>query len=130
MNDTDAENPTGPRAGGEWAVRAALPGVLPEGDLDPRDGGLGEELAGIGLTGVFGPLWARDGLGPRDCGLVTPGVLIARGAKTELRAHARIAQTNGMPQNEIAEAAHHAAGHAGFPAAVAARTAAREAPAR
>ena len=126
MNETDAENPTGPRAGGEWAVRAALPGVLPEGALDLRVCGLGEELAGIGLTGVFGPLWARDGLGPRDCGLVTPGVLIARGAKTELRAHARIAQTNGMPQNEIAEAA----GYAGFPAAVAARTAAREAPAR
>lgn len=130
MNDTDAENPTGPRAVGERAVRAALPGALPEGDLDPRDGGLGEELGEIGLTGVFGPLWARDGLGPRDCGPVTPGVLIARGAKTGLRAHARIAQTNGLPRNETAEAAHHAAGYADFPAADAARTAAREALAR
>lgn len=127
MNDTDAENSTDLRAAGERAIRAALPGAFPEGDLDLRDGRLGEELVEIGLTSVFGLLWARDGLSPRDRSLVTLGILIALGAENELRTHVRIALTNGLTRDELAEVVYHTAGYAGFPAAVAARTAAREA---
>ncbi|MFD8817589.1 carboxymuconolactone decarboxylase family protein [Streptomyces sp. NPDC059627] len=54
---------------------------------DLRDGRIGEDLAGIGLTGVRGPLWAREGLAPRDRSLVTPGILIALGAESELKTH-------------------------------------------
>jgi 4-carboxymuconolactone decarboxylase len=108
-------------------MRAALPGVFPEGGVDLRDGRLGEELVDIGLTSVWGAIWGREGLAPRDRSLVTLGLLIALGAETELRTHVRVALTNGLTKDEIAEVIYHAAGYAGFPRAVAARTAAREA---
>ncbi|MGW5657339.1 carboxymuconolactone decarboxylase family protein [Streptomyces humi] len=115
------------RAVGWKAMRAALPGVFLEGDVDLRDGRIGEELVDIGLTSVWGALWGREGLSPRDRSLVTLGLLIALRAETELQTHVRIALTNGLTRDEIAEVLYHAAGYAGFPAAVAARTAAREA---
>ncbi|MFJ1969434.1 carboxymuconolactone decarboxylase family protein [Streptomyces sp. NPDC087903] len=115
------------RAAGLQALREALPGVFPEGDIDLRDGLLGEDLVEIGLTSVYGALWARDGLANRDRSLVTLGILIALGAETELRTHVRIALTNGLTENEIAEVIYHSAGYAGFPRATAARTAARAA---
>lgn len=114
------------RAAGWQAMRAALPGVFPDGDIDLRDGKLGEELVEIGLTSVWGALWAREGLTPRDRSLVTLGILIALRAETELRTHVRIALTNGLTKDEIAEVIYHSTGYAGFPAAVGARTAARE----
>ncbi|MGW1627436.1 carboxymuconolactone decarboxylase family protein [Streptomyces sp. NPDC002172] len=115
------------RAAGWKAMRAALPGVFPEGEVDLRDGRLGEELVDIGLTSVWGAIWAREGLAPRDRSLVTLGLLIALGAETELKTHVRVALTNGLTKDEIAEVIYHSAGYAGFPRAVGARTAAREA---
>lgn len=115
------------RATGMQAMRAALPGVFPDGEVNLRDGRLGEDLVEIGLTSVWGALWAREGLGPRDRSLVTLGILIALGAETELRTHVRIAITNGLTEDEIAEVIYHSSGYAGFPAATAARTAARAA---
>jgi len=127
MSDKTVEETTDLRAAGWKAMRAALPGVFPEGDVDLRDGRLGEELVDIGLTSVWGALWGREGLAPRDRSLVTLGVLIALGAETELRTHVRIALTNGLTEDEIAEVIYHSSGYTGFPRAVAARTAAREA---
>jgi len=115
------------RARGLRAMRDALPGVFPEGDFDLRDGRLGEDLVEIGLTSVWGALWARDGLGRRERSLVTLGILIALGAESELRTHLRIARTNGLTADEIAEVIYHCAGYAGFPRATAARSVAREA---
>jgi 4-carboxymuconolactone decarboxylase len=115
------------RAAGWEAMRAALPGVFPEGEVDLRDGRLGEELVDIGLTSVWGAIWAREGLAPRDRSLVTLGLLIALGAETELKTHVQVALTNGLTKDEIAEVIYHSAGYAGFPRAVGARTAAREA---
>ncbi|KUN84186.1 carboxymuconolactone decarboxylase family protein [Streptomyces griseoruber] len=127
MSDKSAEEATDLRAAGWRAMRAALPGVFPEGDIDLRDGRLGEDLVDIGLTSVWGALWGREGLAPRDRSLVTLGILIALGAETELKTHVRIGLTNGLTQDEIAEVIYHSSGYTGFPRAVAARTAAREA---
>ncbi|MFJ9710334.1 carboxymuconolactone decarboxylase family protein [Streptomyces sp. NPDC101234] len=127
MTATNAEEPTDLREAGLRAMRDALPGVFPEGDIDLRDGRLGEELVEIGLTSVWGALWAREGLAPRDRSLVTLGILIALGAETELQTHFRVGLTNGLTREELAEVIYHAAGYAGFPAATAARTAARKA---
>ncbi|MEU1513813.1 carboxymuconolactone decarboxylase family protein [Streptomyces sp. NPDC005811] len=127
MSDKSAEEATDLRAAGWKAMRAALPGVFPEGDIDLRDGRLGEDLVDIGLTSVWGALWGREGLAPRDRSLVTLGILIALGAETELKTHVRIARSNGLTQDEIAEVVYHSSGYAGFPRALAARAAAREA---
>ncbi|WP_405962791.1 carboxymuconolactone decarboxylase family protein [Streptomyces sp. NBC_00723] len=127
MSDNSVEETTDLRAAGWKAMRAALPGVFPEDDVDLRDGRFGEELVDLGLTGVWGALWGREGLAPRDRSLVTLGILIALGAETELKTHVRIALTNGLTRDEIAEVVYHSSGYTGFPRAVAARTAAREA---
>ncbi|MET7483738.1 carboxymuconolactone decarboxylase family protein [Streptomyces sp. NPDC005538] len=128
MSAEDVKETTDLRAAGVKALRAALPGVVPaEGDLDMRDGKLGEDLVEIGLTTVWGALWGREGLAPRDRSLVTLGILIALGAETEIKTHARVALTNGVTRDELAEVLYHAAGYTGFPRAVAARTAVREA---
>ncbi|WP_089103705.1 carboxymuconolactone decarboxylase family protein [Streptomyces hyaluromycini] len=127
MTDKDVEGAADLRAAGWTAMRAALPGVFPEGEVDLRDGRIGEDLVDIGLTSVWGSLWAREGLAPRDRSLVTLGILIALGAESELKTHVRVALTNGLTRDEIAEVVYHSSGYTGFPRAVAARTAAREA---
>ncbi|WP_416964254.1 carboxymuconolactone decarboxylase family protein [Streptomyces sp. Agncl-13] len=128
MSAEDVKETPDLRVAGLKALRAALPGVIPaEGDLDMRDGKLGEDLVEIGLSTVWGALWGREGLAPRDRSLVTLGLLIALGAETELKTHVRVALTNGVTRDELAEVIYHSAGYTGFPRAVAARTAAREA---
>ncbi|MFJ9241326.1 carboxymuconolactone decarboxylase family protein [Streptomyces sp. NPDC101776] len=128
MSAEDVKETTDLRVAGLKALRAALPGVVPaEGDLDMRDGKFGEDLVEIGLSTVWGALWGREGLAPRDRSLVTVGILIALGAETELKTHVRVALTNGVTRDELAEVIYHSAGYTGFPKAVAARTAAREA---
>ncbi|MFJ3892054.1 MULTISPECIES: carboxymuconolactone decarboxylase family protein [unclassified Streptomyces] len=128
MSAEDVKETSDLRVAGLKALRAALPGVVPaEGDLDMRDGKLGEDLVEIGLSTVWGALWGREGLAPRDRSLVTLGILIALGAETELKTHVRVALTNGVTRDELAEVLYHAAGYTGFPRAVAARAAAREA---
>ncbi|MFI6460719.1 carboxymuconolactone decarboxylase family protein [Streptomyces sp. NPDC050528] len=128
MSAEDIKQTPDLRVAGLKALRAALPGVVPaEGDLDMRDGKLGEDLVEIGLSTVWGALWGREGLAPRDRSLVTLGILIALGAETELKTHVRVALTNGVTRDELAEILYHSAGYTGFPRAVAARTAAREA---
>lgn len=128
MSAEDVKETPDLRVAGLKALRAALPGVVPaEGDLDMRDGKLGEDLVEIGLSTVWGALWGREGLAPRDRSLVTLGILIALGAETELKTHVRVALTNGVTRDELAEILYHSAGYTGFPRAVAARTAAREA---
>ncbi|XUL92237.1 carboxymuconolactone decarboxylase family protein [Streptomyces galilaeus] len=127
MSVEDVKETTDLRVAGLKALRAALPGVVPaEGDLDMRDGKLGEDLVEIGLSTVWGALWGREGLAPRDRSLVTLGILIALGAETELKTHVRVALTNGVTRDELAEVIYHSAGYVGFPRAVGARTAARE----
>ncbi|WOX13674.1 carboxymuconolactone decarboxylase family protein [Streptomyces sp. N50] len=128
MSAEDVKETSDLRVAGLKALRAALPGVVPaEGDLDMRDGKLGEDLVEIGLSTVWGALWGREGLAPRDRSLVTLGILIALGAETELKTHVRVALTNGVTRDELAEILYHSAGYTGFPRAVAARAAAREA---
>lgn len=114
-------------AAGVQAMRDTMPGVFPDGDIDFRDGKLGEDLVDIGVTSVYGAMWARKGLGMRERSLVTLGILIALGAEAEIRTHVRIGITNGLTEDEISEVIYHSAGYAGFPRAVAARTAARAA---
>ena len=119
---------TDKRAKGYQVLRELLPGLLPDGDdVDIRDGRFGDELLEIGVDNVFGALWGREGLSRRDRSLVTLGILIALRATDELKSHVRIARTNGLTEDEIAEVIYHSSGYAGFPAANSACTAAREA---
>ncbi|GLY38926.1 carboxymuconolactone decarboxylase [Amycolatopsis sp. NBRC 101858] len=105
-------------------VREAGPDGEPP---DRRDGRLADEIVDIGLVGIWAQLWGRPGLSRRDRSLVTISILIALGAEQELSSHVKIGLGNGLTRDEISEVIYHAAGYAGFPRAVAARTAARTA---
>lgn len=109
-------------------MREMLPGLLPDDvpndKVDFGSAGFAGELMDIGLEGIFGRLWTRDGLARRDRSLVTLGILIALKAESELESHFRIAKQNGLTEDELAEVIYHASGYAGFPAANTAKAAA------
>ena len=100
--------------------------LLPDADIELRDGGFADELLEIGIDNVFGRLWARDGLSRRDRSLVTMGILIALRATDEFGHHVKIGRNNGLTEDEIAEVIYHSSGYAGFPAANTAARIARE----
>jgi 4-carboxymuconolactone decarboxylase len=106
---------------GVQVMREMLPGLLPDDvpndQVDFGSAGFAGELMDIGIEGIFGRLWGRDGLARRDRSLVTLGILIALGAQEELASHFRIAKQNGLTDDELAEVIYHSSGYAGFPAA-------------
>jgi 4-carboxymuconolactone decarboxylase len=70
--------------------------------------------------GVWGEVWARDGLERRTRSAITLAVLTALGREHELALHVRAAVRNGLSEAEIAEVLLHTAVYAGVPAANAA----------
>ncbi len=126
--NTSAPNPAPDlRTAGEDAMRASMPGVFPDGPLHLADGKFGEELVDIGTAAIWGSLWAREGLTRRDRSLITLAILTTLGTENELKSHVRIGLNNGLSRAEIAEVIYHTGGYAGFPRAMVARAAAREA---
>ncbi|WP_030831311.1 carboxymuconolactone decarboxylase family protein [Streptomyces hygroscopicus] len=88
-----------------------------------------QELAGIAPKLVevtdevlFGDVWERAGLSPRDRSLVTVSVLAALYRGEQLGYHLRVALENGLSVAELAEAITHLAFYAGWPNAMTAIT--------
>ena len=67
---------------------------------------------------LYGDVWKRPDLTPRDRSLITVAALIAGGHSEELPAHLHRAVSNGVTLNEISAAITHLAFYAGFPAAI------------
>jgi 4-carboxymuconolactone decarboxylase len=66
---------------------------------------------------LFGDIWERPGLSPRDRSLVTCTVLIGRFRTDELRFHLGRALDNGVTEEEIGELITHLAFYWGWPVA-------------
>ena len=104
---------------------AASPAASPSqgqqlfGDIAPRFAQLTDEV-------LFGDVWARPGLSPRDRSLVTVSALIAMNRPDQLRGHLARARQNGLSDAELIEATTHLAFYAGWPSAVTAIGVARE----
>jgi 4-carboxymuconolactone decarboxylase len=94
---------------------------------DPPKTGFAPELNDLAMTICFEPLWARDGLDLRTRSLINVAMLIVQRAHSELAFHGPAAIRNGATIAELEEVIYHAAGYAGFPAAVSAREAIGEA---
>lgn len=75
---------------------------------------------------LFGEVWARPDLSPRDRSLVTISSLVSAGNTEQLRAHIPMGLDNGLTREEIVEAITHVAFYAGWPRAVSALTLAKE----
>jgi 4-carboxymuconolactone decarboxylase len=75
---------------------------------------------------LFGDVWARPDLSPRDRSLVTISALIAMNRPDQLRSHLARARDNGVTQEEVVEVITHLAFYAGWPNAVTAIAVAKE----
>lgn len=83
-------------------------------------------LADITDNVLFGKVWKRPGLSPRDRSLVTIACLISLYRENELPFHFKKALENGLTRDEIAEIITHLAFYAGWPPASTAVTIARK----
>ena len=73
---------------------------------------------------LFGDIWEREGLSPRDRSLITVAALVALYRVNELPSHIKRARQNGISNDELAELFTHLAFYTGWPCAItAARTA-------
>ncbi|MFT3953944.1 MAG: carboxymuconolactone decarboxylase family protein [Piscinibacter sp.] len=105
-------------------VSGAAPAQPPQGqklfgDIAPKFAQLTDDV-------LFGDVWARPGLSPRDRSLATVSALIAMNRPEQLRAHLARARQNGLSDAELIEATTHLAFYAGWPSAVTAIGVARE----
>lgn len=67
---------------------------------------------------LFGEVWSREKAMPaRDRSLITCAALMAQGAFPQLKAHMKMAQTNGITQEEMVELITHLAFYCGWPKA-------------
>jgi 4-carboxymuconolactone decarboxylase len=69
---------------------------------------------------LFGDIWQRRELSPRDRSLVTVAALVAGGNTEQLRSHLMRARDNGLTETELKEAIIHLAFYAGWPRAMSA----------
>jgi len=76
---------------------------------------------------LFGQLWTRPELSPRDRSLVTVAALATAGNTGQLPYHLGLAKQNGVTETELIEAITHLAFYAGWPRAMSAMTVAKEA---
>ncbi len=82
----------------------------------------------VGLTDdvLFGQVWEREELSPRDRSLVTVASLVTSGSTAQLTYHLGLAKQNGVTEAELIEAITHLAFYAGWPKAMSAMTVARQ----
>ena len=74
---------------------------------------------------LFGDVWQRPGLSPRDRSLITVATLVALYRTNELPAHLKKALDNGISRDELIELITHLAFYSGWPTAATAVTIAR-----
>ena len=81
----------------------------------------------VGFTDdvLFGQVWEREELSPRDRSLVTVASLVTGGNTDQLVFHLGRAKQNGVTEQELIEAITHLAFYAGWPKAMAAMTVAK-----
>jgi 4-carboxymuconolactone decarboxylase len=80
-------------------------------------GDIAPALAALTDDVLFGDVWERPGLSPRDRSLITITCLIAQYRQNELPFHLKKALDNGVTPNEIVEAITHLAFYSGWPTA-------------
>ena len=67
---------------------------------------------------VWGAVWTRPGLPPRERSMITISMLTALNRPAELRTHISAALTNGVTRDEIKEVLVQVGAYCGIPAAL------------
>lgn len=89
------------------------------GDFAPKLAELTDDV-------LFGDVWQRPELSPRDRSLITVAALIANGNTAQLTSHLNLAKTNSLTETELAEVMTHLAFYVGWPRAISAILVAKE----
>ena len=98
-------------------VNQPQPTTGPSGPLQQR---IAPGLATLTDDVLFGDVWRRPELSPRDRSMVTISVLIATGKPAQLAGHLGRALTNGVQPSEASGLLAHLAIYCGWPTAVSA----------
>lgn len=96
-----------------------------QSDMARMFGDFAPKLVSLTDDVLFGDVWEREGLSPRDRSLVTIAGLIAAGNIDQLNWHIPYGIQNGLTETEIKEAITHLAFYAGWPKAVSAMSIAK-----
>ncbi len=75
---------------------------------------------------LFGQVWKRPQLSPKERSLITVAALTAGGNPDQLTYHLGLARQNGVTESELTEAITHLAFYAGWPKAFSAMSVARQ----
>ena len=67
---------------------------------------------------LFGDIWEREGLSPRERSLIVVATLTALYRTNELPSHIKRAIANGITREELSELFTHLAFYAGWPCAI------------
>ncbi|MFE4675521.1 carboxymuconolactone decarboxylase family protein [Streptomyces sp. NPDC056723] len=81
------------------------------GDIAPKLADLTDQV-------LFGDIWERPGLSPRDRSLITVTALTALYRTDQLGFQLKLAMENGLSKDELVEAITHLAFYAGWPNAM------------
>ncbi|GAA1373674.1 carboxymuconolactone decarboxylase family protein [Streptomyces beijiangensis] len=84
--------------------------------------GIAPKLVELTDNVLFGDVWERAELSPRDRSLITVTTLAALYRTEQIGYHLRTALANGLTKEELAEAITHLAFYAGWPNAMSAIT--------
>ena len=80
-------------------------------------GDIAPDFADLSDRVLFGEVWKRPGLSPRDRSLVTVAALIATYRHNELPGQVARALANGVSKDELIETVTHLAFYSGWPTA-------------
>ncbi len=83
-------------------------------------GGFADKLADLTDDVLFGDIWERTELSPRDRSLITITALVVGGNTEQLPFHVDLGRRNGLTQDEIIETITHLAFYTGWPRAMSA----------
>ncbi|MFC9057190.1 carboxymuconolactone decarboxylase family protein [Streptomyces sp. NPDC057074] len=95
---------------------------MPKQSAPPELAAIAPKLVELTDDVLFGDVWERPGLSPRDRSLVTVSVLAALYRGEQLDHHLGVALDNGLSVEELSEAITHLAFYAGWPSAMSAIT--------
>jgi 4-carboxymuconolactone decarboxylase len=114
---SDEQYESAVRSGQPAQPSSQQPTARPSGEVQPR---IAPGLATLTDDVLFGDVWRRPELSPRDRSLVTISVLIATGTPAQLAGHLGRALDNGVQPREASGVLAHLAIYCGWPSAVSA----------
>ncbi len=103
-----------------------MPADRPRNHAQQAYGDIALKLAQVTDEVLFGDIWRRTQLSPRDRSLITCAALVATGKTEQMGYHFSLAIDNGLTPEELVESITHLAFYAGWPSAIAAITKVRE----